>query len=314
MTKERRFALIILTAVLAGGPAVRAAAAEEASIRLGTYQDMRKSAVRDLHVYSPWQPGRYLNLSLPEHCWGRNLPNTSHDSQELIQSPWMIAADSASARYDAHPKPGATFRARARVDSMAVSLLLEIANDTDSAITNIRSLICLKPDRYINVPGRPDAMSEFRDTSYARTWIAVDGKPVKLHDQTHYEGDFPDRGWADIRSKINWGVNVKGMPDNRTVPDMTWFRDKGPGRIVDEVADPAVIMIQSADNPQHWLAMIWQPSRVMFCNPQNPCFHSDPEIADCPAHGTTRVERVVFFHEGSVEILIARADAWRKVH
>ncbi|HLA38689.1 MAG TPA: hypothetical protein VJ417_01760 [Candidatus Glassbacteria bacterium] len=310
MTKERRIALIVLSAVLAGAPAVRLVVAAEAGIRLDTYKDKRESAVRDLHIYSPWHADHYLNLSLPEHCWGRNLPNTSHDSREPISSPWGIAPDMASARYDAQPKPGVTFRARARVDSMAVNLLLEIANDTDSAITAMRALICLKPDRYKGAPGRPDAMSEFRDTSYARTWIAVDGQPVKLHDQTRYTGDYPNRGWTDIRSKINWGVNVKGMPDNRVLPDMSWFRGNSPGRIVEEVAWPPVMAVQAEDNPNHWLAIIWKPAHVMFCNPQNPCFHSDPKIADCPAHGTTRVEGVVFFHEGTIESLIARAQAW----
>ncbi|MFH1070687.1 MAG: hypothetical protein V1794_13815 [Candidatus Glassbacteria bacterium] len=312
--KVSRMVTVCLAVVLACGFAGLPDKAAAVQIKLGTYTQPKASGVRDLHVYSPWQPGRYLALSFPEHCWGRNLPNTSHDNKEPMQSPWKIAADSASAGYDSNPRAGVTFRARARVDSMAVRLVLEIDNQTDSALTEIRSLVCLKPDAHGGMSGRPDAMREFRDTSFARTWIAVDGKPVKLHDQTHYEGDYPNRGWTDIRSQINWGVNVKGGRDNRTISDIGWFRGNSPGRIVDEVADPAVIMVQSAVNPQHWLATIWQPARILFCNPRNPCYHSDPDIPDCPAHGTTRVEGVVFFHEGSVESLIARADAWRKAH
>ena len=282
--------------------------------RLSTYLEKRTGGVRDLFIHSPWEPERFLSLSFPEHCWGVGLPNTSHDSKQPMSSPWRFNADSTEGWYENTPRPGVIYRARARADSMAVWLSATIVNRTDQPITDIRSLVCLKPNFHKGPTGQADAMVAFHDTSFSRTWIAVAGRPLRLGEQTTYSGDMPDRGWAksEIRSRINWGVNVKGGPDNRTLNDLNWFRDNNPGRIVEEIADPPVIAIRDEFHEDRWLATIWQPSRVLFCNPQNPCFHSDPSIPDCPARDSVSVHGVVLFHQGSIEGLIERADSWRK--
>jgi len=280
-------------------------------IKLGTFTEPKEHGVTDLFIGSPWNPAQYAALGFPEHCWGTNLPNTSHDSKVPVSSPWKISGDSTRAVFERNPRDSVLYRASAVVDSMAVRLSVEIVNDSEVPIEDIRSLICLKPAGTRDVPGRSTAMTAFRDTSYEMTWIAVDGKPVQLHQDTHYQGDYPDRGWTDIRTKINWGVNIKGGLDNRTILDMGWFRGNSPGRIVEEEADPALIAIHARGDTTRWLAMIWNPARVLFCNPQNPCFHSDPDFSDCPAGGKTRVEGIIFFHQGSFEALVKRALAWR---
>ena len=281
-------------------------------IKLGTYTEPREHGVRDLFIHSPWDPERYAALSFPEHCWGNDLPNTSHDNAEPMNSLWRIGPDSSEAAYEYAPRPGVLFRARARSDSLAVRLEVEIVNHTAEPIKDIRSLICLKPDQSQALPRRPTALAEFRDTSFSNTWIAVDGKPVQLGVGTHYTGDLPDRGWKDLRTNINWGVNVKGGRDNRTIEDINWFRGNSPGRIVEEAADPPLIAIRSSRDENRWLAAIWYPARVLFCNPRNPCFHSDPEIPDCPAGDSVNVKGIIFFHEGSFESLLERTRAWIK--
>jgi len=280
-------------------------------IRLGTFTEPRENGVTDLFIHSPWEPEQYALLGFPEHCWGENLPNTSHNSKTPVNTPWKIGEDSAEAVQERCPREGVIFRAGAVVDSMAVRLYLEIQNKTDIPIKNIRSLICFKPDASKGRPSRSDGMLSFRDTSYQMIWFPVESNPVQLHEDTHYHGDYPDRGWTDIRSKINWGVNVKGGPDNRTIHDMGWFRGNSPGRIVEEVADPPLIAVHARDDPTRWIATIWHPARILFCNPQNPCFHSDPDFADCPAGGRTGAEGIIFFHEGTFEELVQRALAWK---
>lgn len=165
--------------------------APTAPIRLGTYTTPRQHGVTDLFIHSPWEPAQYARLGLPEHCWGENMPNTSHDSDTLVSSPWLISADSTRAAFERRPRPGVTFRARAESDSMAVRLSIRIENNSDQPVTAIRALVCFKPDATISTPSREDGMLSFRDTSYQSTWIAVDGHQVKLHDQTTYQGDYP---------------------------------------------------------------------------------------------------------------------------
>ncbi len=281
---------------------------------LSTYTEKRTGGVRDIFIHSPWEPQRSLSLGFPEHCWGKVLPNTSHDSREPMDSPWRFNADSTEGWYENVPKPGVVYRARATADSMAVRLSTTIVNGTDQPITNIRSLVCLKPDSHKGAASRPDGMAAFRDTSFSRTWIVADGVPMRLGEETTYHGDIPDRGWAEheIRSKINWGVNVKGGPDNFTLPDLGWFRGNSPGRLVEEVADPPLIAIRDKVHADRWLATVWQPARVLFCNPQNPCFHSDPMIPDCPANDSVTVHGVVLFHQGSIEGLVERVERWRR--
>jgi len=280
-------------------------------IKLGTFTQPQEHGVTDLYIHSPWDPRQYAALGFPEHCWGVNLPNTSHDSKVPVSSPWRISEDSTEAVFERNPREGVLFRAMAKADSMAVRLSLEIINDSDVGIEDIRSLICLKPDAAKGLSSRSNAMAAFCDTSYELTWFPVDGKPVQLHEDTHYQGDYPDRGWTDIRTKINWGVNIKGGLDNRTIRDIGWFRGNSPGRIVQEEADPALIAIHARGDTTRWLATIWNPARVLFCNPQNPCFHSDPDFADCPAGAKTGAKGIIFFHEGTFEELVKRALAWR---
>ena len=281
-------------------------------IKLGTYTDLRERGVTNLFIHSPWNPKQYAALGFPEHCWGNNLPNTSHDSRQPVESPWRISGDSTEAVFERNPREGVLYRARAAVDSMAVKLSVEIINDSDVGIEDIRSLICFKPAAAKGLASRSSAMAAFRDTSYEMTWFPVDGKPVQLHEDTHYQGDYPDRGWTDIRTKINWGVNLRGGLDNRTIRDMGWFRGNSPGRIVEEEADPALIAIHARGDTTRWVATIWNPARILFCNPQNPCFHSDPDFPDCPAGGETGAEGIIFFHEGSFAELVKRALAWRE--
>ncbi len=306
--------LLLVAALLAcSSPSVERQTAADQRPGLSTYTEMRTGGVRDIFIHSPWEPSQSLSLGFPEHCWGSDLPNTSHDSKEPIHSPWKFNANSTEGWYDNVARPGVIYRARAVADSMAVLLTATIVNGTDQPITDIRSLVCLKPDSHKGAEKRPEAMAGFSDTSFSRTWIVEDGRPLRLGRETTYTGDMPDRGWAEheISSKINWGVNIKGGPDNSALGSIGWFRGNSPGRIVEELASPPVIAVRDKDHPDRWLATIWQPSRVLFCNPQNPCFHSDPSIRDCPAQDSVTVHGVVLFHEGSIEGLLERVENWR---
>jgi hypothetical protein len=266
-------------------------------IKLGTFTEPREHGTKAFFISSPWNSQEYLSVTFPEHCWGINLPNTSHDSKLPVMSPWRFNADSTAAEYERSPREGVLFRASARVDSTAVRMYLEITNDSDTPIENIRTLVCLWPYK----------MESFRDTNYSQTYVAIDNKPARLGTDTHYHGDLPDRDWGERwRSEINWGVNIAGGLDNRTLPTVGWFRGNSPGRIVEEEADPALIAIHSRQDKNRWLAIIWNPARVLFCNPGNPCFHSDPQMPDCPPGGRTTAEGVLFFHNGSFESLISK--------
>ena len=282
-------------------------------IKLGTFSGQREHGASDLFIYSPWQPEQYAQLSFPEHCWGQNLPNTSHDANPPKISPWRISEDSTKAVHENHPREGVLFRARAETDSMAVRLSIEIENNSDLPVNNVRALVCFKPDATINSPSRADGMLAFRDTSYQMTYFPMGGRPVKLHEETHFAGDFPPGvDSTNVRTKIVWGINVKGCPDIRSIEDVGWwYIGKRPGRVVEELADPALIAVHARDDTTRWIGIIWEPPRVLFCNPLNPCFHSDPSFENCPAGGKTRAEGIILFHDGTFNGLLQRALAWK---
>ena len=281
-------------------------------IKLGTFADLREHGATDLFIYSPWQPGQYAQLTFPEHCWGENLPNTSHDADPPVGSPWIIDEESTGAVFESHPRDSVVFRARAEADSMAVRLYLEIENNSNTPVNNIRALVCFKPDATISTPSRQDGMLAFRDTSYQMTYFPSDGRKLQLHEDTHFLGDFPpgvDK--TNVRTKIVWGINIKGCPDIRSIKDVGWwYMGNHPGRIVEEKADPALIAIHAHNDTTRWIGTIWHPSSVLFCNPLNPCFHSDPSFKDCPAGEKTGAEGVILFHDGTFDELVNRALAW----
>ena len=289
--------LLLSVLVSCGRPSSAPEPANTFPVKFGTFTEPREHGTKDLFIYSPWDATEYASLTFPEHCWGINLPNTGHNSTSPVSSPWRFNADSTAAWYEHSPREGVLLRTRASVNQTVVRMYLEIVNASDRPIEDIRTLICFKPEK----------MAAFRDTNYSLTYVAVDGKPVQLGEDTHYHGDLPDRGWKDLRSNINWGVNLKGGLDNRTLPTIGWFRGNSPGRIVAEEADPALIAIHSRKDKNRWVATIWNPARLLFCNPRNPCFHSDPQMPDCPAGGTTRAEGILFFHTGSFDSLVQKA-------
>ena len=116
-------------------------------VRLGTFSEPRTSGVTDLFVYSPWESGSYARIGFPEHCWGKNLPNTSHDSDSLVGTPWRISPDSARAVFERQPRPGVNFTARAESDSMAVRLSIRIENESELPVNDIRALTPLRGTR-----------------------------------------------------------------------------------------------------------------------------------------------------------------------
>lgn len=247
-----------------------------------------------LLVGSPWDPAERFQLNFPEHCWGRGLPNVSHSSTVQIDRPWLFNADSSRAWFDYEPRHGVTFRAAAEAESMAVRLSLEIENRSDTVITDIRTLICL----------RPGGLTGFNDTSYARTFVAVDSAPARLGKDTHYHGPLPEKGPAF------WALNAAGGPDNLEFEDLGWFKPgSGPGRVVEERTNPPLIAVRSEGSPERWLGTIWSPARLVFSNSRIPCIHSDPLPPDCPAGQTTSAEGLIIFHEGDFKGLLARAKA-----
>ncbi len=282
-------------------------------IKLGTFTAPRQHGVTDLNIYSPWEPDQYAQLTFPEHCWGINLPNTSHDSDTLVASRWEISPDSTRAVFENYPRAGVVYRSRVIVDSMAVRFAIEIENNTDQPLADIRALVCFKPDANVGNPGRSDAMSAFRDTLHQLVWFSSGGKKIQLHEQTGYHGDYPPGVEAiNLRRKIVWGINIDGYTDVRSIEDVGWwFMDNHPGRIVEELADPALIAIQARDDTLRWVGLIWDPPRNLMANPANPCFHSDPSFSDCPSGGTTEAHGILFFHDGTFNRLVERALAWK---
>ncbi|MFC1537535.1 hypothetical protein ACFL4P_01775 [Gemmatimonadota bacterium] len=303
----------ILFILACGAGRQRTEIASTFPIKLGTFSGMREHGRTDLFVYSPWEPHTYAQLTLPEHCWGVNLPNTSHDADPAVASPWQFAADSGAAWYETSPREGVVFRARANADSMALRLAIEIENATDEPVVDIRTLVCFKPDNTIDTPSRSDGMTAFRDTCYRQTHFSSFGRKVQLHEETTFHGKYPPGvDETNVRYKIVWGINVADRPDIRSIQDVGWwYLNDRPGRVVEEIADPALIAIQSNDDSTRWLGLIWNPTQVLFCNPHNPCFHSDPAISDCPPHGSTSARGIIFFHEGTFEGLMQRVLAWK---
>ncbi len=260
-------------------------------LRLGAYEGEQISDTHLLRVYSPWNATQYLSLNFPEHCWGTGLPNIGHMSDEAITTPWRYNADSSEAVLEKTPRPGVTYRSRATLDSMAVRLEMVIENKSDSAISDIRTLVCL----------RPDQMAGFVFQSYRTVYVWVDGHPKNIELGTSYDGKMP-------RDLVVWALNVDGGPDNRNFNDLGWFRtNKAPGRIVNERAWPPLIALRHFDNPRLWIATIWNPSRMVSANPSTPCIHSDPLPADCPPGETVSAQGLVLFHEGDLDGLLERA-------
>ena len=304
-------ALLVLSCGSAGEQ--RAETAPTFPIKLGTFSGTREHGVTDIFVYSPWEPQQYAQLTFPEHCWGENLPNTSHDSDLPVVSSWKISTDSTQALLVKIPRDKVVFRAKARADSMAVRLRIEIENHSDTSVRKIRSLVCFKPDATIDTPSRSNGMHAFRDTCYRQTYFQSGGRKVQLHEETTFHGEYPP-GVAEtnVRTKIVWGINVKGCPDIRSIRDVGWwYIGDHPGRVVEELADLALMAIQARDDSNHWIGVIWEPPSVLFCNPLNPCFHSDPSFEDCPPGAETGADGIVLFHEGTFEQLVERALNWK---
>ncbi len=245
-----------------------------------------------LLISSPWAPQQRFSINYPEHCWGKGLPNVSHSSTVKIDKPWLFSEDSSSTWFEYEPRPGVVFRARADADSMAVRLTMELHNSSDTAATDIRTLICLRPGELI----------DFRNNNYENTFVAVNSEPVQLGAETHYDGPLPEN------RRAYWALDVAGGPDNLAIEDLGWFRPgSGPGRIVKEVADPPLIAVRSLGQPQRWIAVIWQPARMVFSNCSIPCIHSDPQLPDCPPGATSGAEGLIIFHEGDFQGLLERA-------
>jgi len=268
-------------------------------ISFSAIEGTAESGINMLFATSPWNPDQFMALDFPEHCWGRNFSGVSTDTRNGPQpTRWTFNSDSTRAAFEVETREGNLFRAEAAADSMAVRMSIEITNNTEQPIGDIRILVCT----------RPHAIATFVDTNYALTYVAVDSKPVRFGVETTFHGELPPR------MPPAWVINIKGGIDNRTVSDMGWFSaDWGRRmfRMVEEVADPALIAVQSREDPDRWFATIWNPSRVLFSNPHIPCIHSDPVPPDCPPGETTRADGVVFFHHGTWEALITRAIAWR---
>ncbi|MBW7997864.1 MAG: hypothetical protein FVQ81_15105 [Candidatus Glassbacteria bacterium] len=265
--------------------------AETWIVRLGAYEGERISSTHLIRVYSPWVETQYLSINFPEHCWGTGLPNVSHMSEEAITTPWQYNEDSTEAVLVEEPRPGVTYRSLVKADSMAARLELVLENQSDTPISEIRTLVCT----------RPDAMAGFHFGTYAKVYVWVDGGARNIELGTTFEGEMPI-------GHVAWALNVEGGPDNSTFDDLGWFRPKsGPGRIVDERARPPLIAARHVDNPKLWIATLWQPARMVFSNAAIPCIHSDPLPPDCPAGGTVRANGIVMFHEGSLDGLLERA-------
>jgi hypothetical protein len=194
---------------------------------------------------------------------------------------------------------------------MAVRLSIRIENDSDIPISDIRALVCFKPDATIGNPSREDGMLAFRDTCYRAVYFPSEEGGIKLNDLTTYKGDYPPGiDNSNLRYNINWGVNIEGRPDVRTMDAGAWFLGKNPGRIIEEKAWPALLAVQARDDTTSWIGIIWEPARVLFCNPRNPCFHSDPAFEDCPSGSSTEAQGLILFHLGSFEGLLSRALDW----
>ena len=257
--------------------------------------DNGKEASNLLLISSPWSPGERFSLNFPEHCWGKGLPNVSHNSTVKIDKPWLFNADSSGTWFEYEARPGVVYRASADADSMAVRLKMKLTNNSDTPITDIRTLVCL----------RHSGLAEFLSRDYSRTYVAVDGKPVQLGKDTHYDGPkMPNEG------RVCWALNVAGGPDNLSLEGMSWFRPgSGPGRIVRERAAPPLIAVRSLHNPERWLAIIWRPARMVFSNNSIPCIHSDPQPPDCPPGAVSTAEGLILFHQGDFQGLVDRANS-----
>lgn len=292
--------LVVSTAQGCGGPERTGDMSGGAMpVRLFTHSDTSESMLNMLYVSSPWKDGEYMALDFPEHCWGKNFSGVSTDTRDGNPHPsrWQFNEDSSGAWYEVTAADGNLFRASAVVDSMAVRLRMEFTNRTRQPISGIRILVC----------ARAHTMIEFADTSFARTWVAVDGEPVQLGRGTTMIGTQPE-------DHVRWVMNVRGGPENRELDDLGWFSaswGKPFCRLSEERAWPPVIATHAPGDTTRWLGTIWNPSRAIFSNPRIPCIHSDPVPPDCPPGETTVADGAVFFHRGSMSELIGRAVSWQ---
>lgn len=258
-------------------------------IRLQPYEGMRTNSAQMIHITSPWNPDDYMAINFPEHCWGTGMDNVGHMREEPIECPWVIADDGQRAVLERSPEAGVTVRFTAEVVGMAVRTGMEIRNGSDHAITDIRVLIC----------NRPRYMKSFVEFGYDPTYVWVNGEAVNIDSGTTYDGPMPEGRTAC------WALNLPGGHDNA---DMGWFQPgSGPGRIVNELADPPLVAVHEKGNDRRWVATMWDPARMLFSNPTLPCIHSDPQPPDCPPGETTSASGVILFHDGDASSLKARA-------
>ncbi len=64
-----------------------------------------------------------------------------------------------------------------------------------------------------------------------------------------------------------------------------------------------------------WIITAWEPCQRVWANPPVPCFHSDPQIPDCPPGETRRVRGWFSFYEGGdvrAEFNRIESLGWRK--
>ncbi|MFC1614257.1 hypothetical protein ACFL5K_03065 [Gemmatimonadota bacterium] len=297
--------LMLLTAVIAVAscaekkPVNQVSQTESHPIRLFTHRDTSESMLNMLYVRSPWDENEYMALDFPEHSWGTNFSGVSTDTRDGLPHPsrWKFNSDSTEAWYEVNTRDGNLFRASASVDSMAVRTEMRFTNRTQQPISDIRILVCT----------RPHTMAAFADTSFAMTWVAVDGIPVQLGEGTTMIGEVPE-------DHVRHVMNVRGGPDNRELDDLGWFSASWSipfCRLTEELSWPPVVAVHARGDMTRWLGTIWNPSRAIFSNPRIPCIHSDPVPEECAPGESTVTRGAVFFHDGTMEGLIVRADRWQ---
>lgn len=246
-----------------------------------------------IRLRAPWGGKDWLEYRYPETLRkGRAAIYLDHDvrqHQDLMQSPitdepgWVMDDDSGTATYAVSFENGVRMVGTLTPEANGtIACTFSIENGSDRDLVAQEAQLCMVCRR----------TPLFADPKLERTWIPV-GDGLLRVDHSH-----PAPG---TEGPASWPVFTIEGGNN-------WKRGGSKWYVADERCDASFIATESVGGGRV-LGIAWESAYKVTSNHQFLCIHSDPIVPACPAGESRTVRGRVYFHEGSVEELYARARA-----
>ena len=261
--------------------------------------------VLKLHLQREGVSAGWMRVRFPEHidAWhqgkslriyrdGRSANIAATLSAEPVELPVQWQGDSKNLSYTLPLDNGMVFKTDVKVDAGCVTYRLELANNTDMDLEDVKVDCCFQS---LQVPDICDKLGE-------RLVMPVQGHFHSVRKlipglQEADVGDLNAHRFYGYRSgprKSKEPLVISPSPDQ---PDKGIYRWTAP-----EDIDQSIIAIASKNND--WtIATASDNASPFWSNPDLSCMHSSPSLASCKAGETAQLTIVLHFVEGGFEAL-----------